>query len=82
MSCLIDSLVSCLIDSLVSCLIDSLVSALFDIRCKGQSSSNNIGKVNIVGVTTHLKICKWNAVVYCVVIRIVSIVDFNCGIAR
>ena len=70
---------SCLIDSLVSCLIDSLVSALFDIRCKGQSSSN---KVNIVGVTTHLKICKWNAVVYCVVIRIVSIVDFNYGIAR
>ena len=69
-----------MIDSLVSCLIDSLVSALFDIRCKGQSSSNNIGKVNVVGVTTHLKICK--CVVYCVVIRIVTIVDFNYGILK
>ena len=61
-NCLIDRYVSCLIDSLVSCLIDSLVSCLID-RLVGHYRVQRTS-----GPDVALKIYKWNAVIYCVMI--------------
>ena len=76
MSWRIDRLVNCLIDRYVSCLIDSLVSCLID-RLVGHYRVKRTS-----GPDVALKIYKWNAVIYCVMIGIVCIMAVNYSIAR